>query len=326
MEKNTIKGIIESYVQEDASEEVRMTFDKWLTDDDCRQEKDEELNRMWENMPLTQSSGLEDPLSIIEEAEKIQNIESHRKSRRKTVLLWIASSVAACMTIVSLIGWNNLTGSDTTYLITSADSKGEFVLPDGSVVWLNKGSRLRYVDDLKGDEREVTLEGEGYFDVVKDTDRPFIVQAGDMSIKVLGTRFTVSAYQDSPIEAYLEEGSILATVSEHSPVILVPDQAVIYDPEDNRFETYSENASDHTAWIDGKLEFVNKPLSDIIECLEHWYRVDISCNDIKAASDIRLSMTIRQESIDEICRALTTIANVSYIIDSKGNVKIAFDR
>ena len=62
MEKNTIKGIIESYVQEDASEEVRMTFDKWLTDDDCRQEKDEELNRMWENMPLTQSSGLEDPL------------------------------------------------------------------------------------------------------------------------------------------------------------------------------------------------------------------------------------------------------------------------
>ena len=160
MEKNTIKGIIESYVQEDASEEVRMTFDKWLTDDDCRQEKDEELNRMWENMPLTQSSGLEDPLSIIEEAEKIQNIESHRKSRRKTVLLWIASSVAACMTIVSLIGWNNLTGSDTTYLITSADSKGEFVLPDGSVVWLNKGSRLRYVDDLKGDEREVTLEGE----------------------------------------------------------------------------------------------------------------------------------------------------------------------
>ncbi|MBE6250795.1 MAG: DUF4974 domain-containing protein [Bacteroidales bacterium] len=326
MDSKTIKEIIESYTLEDASEEVRMTFDKWLTEDDCRQEKDAVLNDMWENMPLIQTSGQEDPLSIIEEAEKIQNIESHRKSRRKTVLLWIASSVAACMTIVSLIGWNNSAGSDTTYLITSVDSKGEFVLPDGSVVWLNKGSRLRYVDDLKGDEREVTLEGEGYFDVVKDAGRPFIVQAGDMSIKVLGTRFTVSAYQGSPIEAYLEEGSILAMAPEHSPLILAPDQAVIYDPEDDRFEAYAENASDHTAWIDGKLEFVNKPLNDIIECLKHWYRVDISCNDIKMASEIRLSMTIRQESIDEICRALTTIADVSYIIDSRGNVKITFDR
>jgi ferric-dicitrate binding protein FerR (iron transport regulator) len=313
-------------MSEETSEEVRVAFDEWLTDEVAHEEKMEALNDIWDNMTLTSVSRKEDPLLIIEEAEMIQNVENRRTSRIKSVMLWIASSVAACLAIVAFIGWNNPVKSDTTCLITSLDSKGEFLLPDGSVVWLNKGSRLYYEDDLKGQEREVMLEGEGYFDVARDHERPFIVKAGKVSIKVLGTRFTVSAYNDSPVQAYLEEGRILAKVPEHSPVILAPDQAVIYDAEKNVFTTFAENASDHTAWIDGRLEFVNKPLKDIMECLEHWYRIDISCNDLDAASEIRLSMTIRQETIDEICRALTTIADLSYFIDSKGNVKISFDR
>lgn len=328
MNKRSIKEIIESYISEDASEEVRMTFDKWLTDGDFRQEKDEALAGIWENIPLTSGSTPEDSMSIIEDAEKIENIANHKKSRRKAVLLWIVSSVAACMAVIAAIGWDR-SGADQKSqmcLVSSASAKGEFTLPDGSVVWLNKNSRLYYSDDLKGDERRVRLEGEGYFDVAKDARHPFVVDAGGMSIAVLGTRFTVSAYQDCPVEAYLEEGSIRAEVPGHDPVMLTPDQAVMYDAAGGRFLTYEETASDHTAWIDGKLEFVNKSLKDIIECLEHWYCVEISCNDIEAATAVRLSMTIRQESIEEICRAISTIADASYFIDTKGNVKISLNR
>lgn len=325
MTKKTINNIIESYMANEVSEEVRVAFDKWITDAESGAEKDKALNDIWENMPLTSASAVEDPFSIIEEAEKIENIESHKSSRRKTTWLWVTSTVAACMAVFAFIGWSR-PEHDLTCLVSSMTAKGEFVLPDGSTVWLNKNSRLYYLNDLQGETREVRLEGEGYFDVAKDAEHPFIVQAGGMSIKALGTRFTVSAYQDRPVEAYLEEGKIMAKVPEHEPVILVPDQAVRYDSSVKELKTFIETASDHTAWIDGRLEFVNKPLKDIIDCLEHWYCVSITCNDMDMASNVRLSMTIRQEGIDEICKALSTIADLSYFIDSRGNVKISFNK
>ena len=325
MTKKTINSIIESYIANEVSEEVRVAFDKWITDRESCAEKDDALNDIWENMPLTSGSVEEDPFAIIEEAEKIANIESQKSTRRKTVWLWFTSVTAACMAVFAFIGWNR-PEHDETCLVSSVTSKGEFVLPDGSTVWLNKDSRLYYLNDLQGETREVRLEGEGYFDVVKDADHQFVVKAGGMSIKVLGTRFTVSAYEDRPVEAYLEEGRILAEVPEHEPVILDPDQAVRYDASVGEMSTFSETASDHTAWIDGRLEFVNKSLKDIIDCLEHWYCVSISCNDMEMASKVRLSMTIRQEGIEEICKALSTIADLSYFIDSRGNVKISFNR
>lgn len=323
MTKKTIKEILESYMRSDSPEEVRAAFDRWLTDRDSCDEKEDALSALWESMPLTSASVPENPFAVIEDAEKMEEL---RVSRTKNIWLWMTSAVAACMTVFALIGWNARSAHECTCcLVSSSNSKGEFTLPDGSVVWLNQDSRLYYSNDLKGKIREVKLEGEGYFNVAKDAEHPFVVQAGDMVIKVLGTRFTVSAYNDRPIQAYLEEGSILATVPEHEPVTLTPDHAVRYDSGSKGFVTYKENASDHTAWVGSRLEFVNKPLSDIIECLEHWYCEDIFCSDMETASGIRLSMTIRQESIDEIFSAISTIADLSYITDSSGNIKISFN-
>ena len=305
-------------------EEVRASFDRWFTDRDYCDEKEDALNAIWDNLSLTSAPIPEDPLAIINEAEKIEGL---KMTHKKDLWIWISSAIAACMTIFALIGWKiNGTHECTCCLISSSESKGEFNLPDGSTVYLNKGSKLYYSNNLTGKLREVTLEGEAYFDVAKDAERPFIVHAEDMAIKVLGTRFTVSAYEDSPITAYLEEGSIMASTPSHDPIILTPNNAVSYDPGNYRLVTYKETASDHTAWVDSKLEFVNKPLKDIIDCLEHWYCVSITCNDMDLASEIRLSMTIRQESIEEIFSAISTIADLSYIIDSNGNMKISFDR
>lgn len=323
MKTSSIKEILESYMMNDSPEEVKVAFDKWVTDRDSFDEKADALNEVWDNMPLTSASIPDNPFSIIDDAEKIERIQSFR---RKDIRLIITSAIAACMTVFALIGWNSHNIHECTCcLVSSSNSKGEFTLPDGSTVWLNKDSRLYYANDLKGKIREVKLEGEGYFDVAKDAEHPFVVNAGEMSIKVLGTRFTVSAYEDEPIHAYLEEGSIMATVPEHDPIIISPDNAVSYDHISGKLVTYKENALDHTAWIDSRLEFVNKPLTDIIDCLKHWYCVDITCNDIKRASEVRLSMTIRQESIDELFSAISTIANLSYMMDSNGNIKIAFN-
>lgn len=324
MTRKRIKEILESYMNSNAPDEVRAAFDKWFTDRDSRDEKEDALKDVWDNLPLTSAPVPEDPFSIMEEGKRIERSSA---SHRKDIWLWITGAVAACMTVFALIGWNLQEEHECTCcLVSSSTSKGEFTLPDGSTVWLNKSSKLYYSNDMKGELRKVKLEGEGYFDVAKDASRPFVVDAGGMSIKVLGTRFTVSAYGNEPVKAYLEEGSIMASVPEHDPVTLSPDHAVIYDSDKQMLETYKENASDHTAWVDARLEFVNKSLKDIIECLEHWYCADISCNDMDVAAGIRLSMTIRQETIDEVFSAISTIADLSYFMDSNGNIKISFDR
>lgn len=325
MTKKAVREIIESYMESEVSEETRVAFEKWLSDGSSCEEKEEALSSIWENLSLTSAASPEDPYSIIEEAQQIENVETRKKTKRKTTWLWIMSSVAACMTIFAIIGWS-IPSHNETCLVSSVDSKGEFVLPDGSHVWLNRNSRLRYYNDLQGKLRKVRIEGEGYFDVAKDPEHPFVVEAGDLSITALGTSFTVSAYDNAPIKAYLEDGCIEVKAPSNEPVILMHDYAVLYDAREKKLVSYSENASDHTAWIDGKLEFVNKSLADIIDCLEHWYCIDISCNDMETASKIHLSMVIRQESIGEICSAISLISDISYFIDDKGSVKISFPR
>lgn len=322
MTRKTIREVIESYMGKDAPEEVQAAFGRWLADREACDEKDEALGAVWDSMPLSVASAPEDPLAVLADAERIEDIESGVPAK-KTVLLWITSAVAACMTVFAILGWSDLNKGDTC-LASSETSKGSFVLPDGSRIWLNKGSRLYYSDRFGSRLRKVRLEGEGYFDVVKDGEHPFVVEAGGLAIKVLGTRFTVSAYQSGPVTAYLEEGSILAMASGHEDVTLMPDQAVRYDKADGSLKTFAENASDHTAWIDARLEFENKPLTDILDCLEHWYGIEILCNDRETASGIRLSMVIRQEPVGEILNAIGAIADFSYFIEADGDVKISF--
>lgn len=303
-----------------------MSFDSWLTEEASLDEKDEALKNQWETWPPASLSAPENPYDVIDSAER--SYQSTRKSDRiKNGLLLFTAALAACLATFLIIGWDkaeNVLIKTETYLASSAASKAEFSLPDGTKVFLNKNSKLYYCDDFNGRIRNVRLEGEAYFDVVKDSERPFVVQVKGMSIEVLGTCFTVSAYEDDQVETYLEEGSILARVPERESVILEPNHAIRYDVSNGVMVKFKEAASNHTAWIDGKLEFVNKTLKDIMECLEHWYCIDISCDDMERASEVRLSMTIRQEGVAEIFKALSHITDLSYIIDSKGNVKISF--
>lgn len=325
MIKGKINEIIQSYIDNETPEEVKDAFQRWLLDDDSSDEKDAALSNIWNNLSLAETESPEDPYKILKEAQDIETSEASKKIRRRNHWLVAISALAACMTVFAIIGWTYATGS-VTCLASSENSKAEFLLPDGSKVWLNKNSRVTFRTSLLGKQRMVSLEGEGYFDVAHDSNRPFVVDASGLTVKVLGTIFTVSAYEDEAVRVFLEEGSVMASAPGHQDIVLSPNHAVIYDPQAGSFETFEENATDHTAWIDGRLDFVNKPLSEILDCLEHWYGINIVCNDMNKASRIRLSMVIRQEPIEEILEAICAIAQVSYITDSKGDIKLSFEK
>jgi len=229
--------------------------------------------------------------------------------------------------------------ADTIEILTRKGVKKQITLPDGTKVWLNADSKLSYNNSMNDDDiRSVSLEGEAYFDVVKDANRPFFIKTEEISIKVLGTAFNVKAYpDDEKTETTLIRGAIELVVNER------PDEKFMLKPSEKLEVTKHKmvgrekmiNNSDssniapsnnitltignlskiniddreyiqETLWIDNKLVFRDETLEEIIPKLERWYNLDIEITDIKL-NNYRYTGTIAHESIDQVLTAMQLI-------------------
>ncbi|MBR1705348.1 MAG: FecR domain-containing protein [Bacteroidales bacterium] len=252
---------------------------------------------------------LKDPYEIIAIAE-MKDTARRRKETVATVALSSALTLVVCLAAVLLWLQPRQEEIPKTILLTSADCKGSYELPDGTTVWLNRGSSLTYAGALDGKTRTVSLTGEAYFDVAKDAAHPFIVEARDLSIRVLGTKFTVTSYEDRPVSACLAEGSISADLTNDNQVTLTPGQMLVLS-EDGLLESIeSVNALDHTSWIGDRLVFRDTPLTDIARSLEHWYGIRILLSDEGAASKVLLSLTVKGGDAREVI--LPLVAKLSH--------------
>ena len=143
-----------------------------------------------------------------------------------------------------------------------------FDLPDGSKVWLNANSELRYLSDFNADTRTVELTGQGYFEVTKNAHKPFIVKADkDYSVEVLGTSFNVSAYKDeSMIETTLVEGSVKLNVvsgGKRMTQMLKPNEKAEYQKGAGKIKVFDVNTEYDTAWKNGEIIFRNHPMDKV---------------------------------------------------------------
>ncbi len=152
---------------------------------------------------------------------------------------------------------------------------GEYrlVLSDGTVVWLNSDSELRYPVAFTGNQRQVFLKGEGYFEVAKNPSAPFLVKAADMEVKVLGTHFNVNAYRkDGVFQTTLVSGRVeVADLKTVQKVMLKPDQQALV--KNGELLIRNVDAAAYTAWRDGKFYFESETLEEITAQLERWYDV-----------------------------------------------------
>lgn len=199
-------------------------------------------------------------------------------------------------------------------LLTANGSKGRFVLPDSTVVWLNSNSLLEYPETFSASAREVNLSGEAYFEVRRNEKLPFRVQAGEMKVEVLGTRFIVDNYQrKSGVEAVLVEGSVkIAGCKMNHSVVLTPGQLINYDKKSERTKVQMVNTDDYISWIQNELTFDNDKLADIIINLNKWYGVDIECPS-DFAEKVFMSFSVRSgEELEEILKAMTLVAPIRY--------------
>lgn len=185
----------------------------------------------------------------------------------------------------------------------------KLTLADGTQVWLNANSRFTYPTSFTGKERKVTLQGEAYFKVAHDAQHPFIVHAGDMQTRVLGTEFNVDASDASHPHVTLVEGSVSVSSMNH------PANKVIVPGEDAALNAQGEikvshvDTNDVACWRDGIELFDDVTLRDILVQMGSWYNVSVVCHDDAALSTHLRYMYDRKQSLEEAVKMLNQISN-----------------
>ena len=229
-----------------------------------------------------------------------------KKGRRRTAMIATVASVIICLVIAFFALVPVLRRSSSALI---SESGRDILLPDGTAVTLSPDSRLYYPETFKDDVREVRLEGEGYFEVKSSPERPFVVRLEGGSVKATGTRFQVTAYQDSDeVLVSLDEGRVEFSLEGHPSVVMSPSQEVRYTRMAGSSETY--------------LVYKDCRLEDIMKAISVIYGVDYSFGR-ESLKDIRLSFRIPQ--YDDVSKLMTLIGitcriNASVLPD--GNVII----
>lgn len=200
---------------------------------------------------------------------------------------------------------------------------GEYslVLADGTRVWLNAESTLRFsypFDSL----RTVYLDGEAYFEVAHNAAKPFEVRAGENTLRVLGTKFNVRAYKEQPYQVTLLEGKVQISNGIDTE-ILVPNKQLNQPSEAKTYEVIPVNAKLYSAWTKGVFEFNNASLKDIMCQLERWYNVEVdyATEDLK---DIRFTGSILKN--ESLGYALEMIQKISDVRFSKRNEQVLIEK
>ena len=186
--------------------------------------------------------------------------------------------------------------------------RSQVVLPDGSTVWLNAESTLKFSVPFPKDIRNVDLVGEAFFEVTKNQKKPFVVHSGNVEVKVLGTRFDCKAFEkDKSIEVILEEGKVSLNsnvASGQDESILKPGDRAVIEKATGETQIVNENIGKYIAWHTGKLVFDNTSMADVASMLERWYGVEVVVQD-KNIMNYRFTTTFDNESIFHVIELLS---------------------
>ena len=173
---------------------------------------------------------------------------------------------------------------------------GEYfvTLSEGTKVWLDADSELEYPVFFSGDFREVKLKGNAYFCVTKNNDKPFVVCAGEFSLKVYGTEFNVNAYDLQNIETVLVNGSIGFKANESTPErMMEPNELAVSDSRTGLSEIHQVDIYPYIAWKNQNIVFVNERLESIMEKMARWYDVTVFFQD-ESLKDLRFDCNMRR--------------------------------
>lgn len=313
MEYEDKKYILRKLMQDALTEEERIALQS-------SRRVTRQMERQWDSAPDVIGRDRPDEPSIW---RNICRVSWQKAEGRKVVFYKIYSLVASVLLVLGVVGTAYFAYQDRTavpmYVVSSGIQNMESVsLPDGTKVQMGPGSRLTYPASFSGKTREVTLNGQAFFDVAKNREKPFIVHAEDMSVQALGTAFELFSYEmDNKIETILLNGKIKVGIPDKGTkkvkeYLVSPDEKLVLDRQTGEVMKQAVNADKYTAWRKQKmLSFENEKLSMIIPRLEQWYGRKVMCQK-DLSEKYRFTFKVRDESLDRILYMMKASSPLQY--------------
>ncbi len=212
-----------------------------------------------------------------------------------------------------------------TEIVAPPGQKTMVVLPDGSIVWLNSGSILKYNGAFNVKDREVFLaDGEAFFEVAKNKSKRFRVKTDYLSVSVYGTAFNVKNYNDDNLqEITVSEGKVAVADNKKELRLLTPCEQAVLDKRTNQLSFTRGDPDAVSSWKNSELQFDNTPLSEVVKYLERWYGVNIHIEPSSVMEKHHYTFTIKTESLTEMLEKMKVITPIAYEINGK-EVKISY--
>ena len=312
------EDIIIRYLENRCSEEDFVLINEWMKESD---ENAGELFRMEEIYQLGKFPFEEENLVVRAERRLGRRLEQENQKKQevfklRSVLRYAAAIVGVMVLAAGLAYWFRNKAEELVVASAAHGQVREMLLPDGTKVWLNQSSVLKYPRAFEGKERHVYLDGEAYFEVNK-TGHPFIVSTQGMQIEVLGTTFNISAYPGEEYQATLVSGSVKVDTGEGQSLVLKPSQQASLIPGSGNIQVRTVDTAFYTSWVKGKINFKDQRLEDIMRTLSRWYNIEVDYSD-EALKNLRFGCYVnRYEEIAPFLELLEATENIHVKINGK---------
>ena len=321
LEQEEALPLIAKYLTENATPEEIAELERWIKASHSNWRFFMQEKNIWHSIDKSI-----DPSEI--STEKALEVFMNQISERSTIkLLWNYFQTAAAVLIIPLVlgglYWQKLTVPEKEVVaykevFTSNGTRMAFNLDDGTKVWLNAGSSLKYPEKFTGGQRSVYLKGEAYFEVHSDKTKPFIVNTQSISVKATGTKFNVRAYVDhKQSEVSLLSGKVSVSkagaIDKSMISLLKPNQHLNYNIIFQQASIEEGDLYKYVAWREGKLIFRNDPLSDVLERIGEFHNVHFQFKD-KQLLEYRYHITFQNESLPEILEILKASSPMDFKI------------
>lgn len=276
------------YLSGDISSAERRELMEWIAESDANQAFFDEMIHLWSltgeaDRPFVAdtrtawnkvAARIESPGGQTAQASDTPEAKIRTLSIKRDFL----RIAAVLLPLIAVAAWLWLQpGTPEQRLIVSEETTREITLPDGSRVTLNANSQLSYQEDFS--ERRVSLTGEAFFDVARDTLRPFEIFTGETVTRVLGTSFNVRAYPDEDkVEVMVRTGRVEFREEEddNDRIVLSADQAAVFKKEEKIVQETTSLGTNATAWMKKEIELNNEPLEKALQVINNYFRTDVS--------------------------------------------------
>jgi len=323
--ENIKSKIIHTYLSSRFSEKTEEKVQRWIIKDRNANETEQTSYEYWKNMKVEPDQMTYDTLKRVN--SKIGHVKPIVKIPIYKIFLRIAAILVPLILFLGGYLYYTSDKNSWTEISVAYGEEKHLFLPDSSEIWINSGSTIRYPKNFEGNLRTVYLNGEAYFSVMRNLQKPFVVHTERLNVKVLGTKFNVKAYAgDENTVATLTSGKVEVNTQANQTTILKPNEQLIFNNQTSKKNIKRVAIEETTAWMSGQLIFTNASLNEIFQTLERKFDVTFKIDKSTSFSDKRCTVKfLKNDSLEDILNILKEVVEgFSYKIE-KNKVFISIE-